>query len=464
MSHPPVPNPGSFPTGGRSWGAIPGSAASGWGAIPDSPGGSTLLTGIGELTTNAPGGPGTREGDPTGLVTDAVVLLDGGRVAWAGPAREARDAVGHALDGRAPDATVDVGGRAVIPGFVDSHTHLVFAGDRAAEFEARMAGRRYEAGGIRSTVAATRAASDDDLRAGLARHLDEAAGQGTTTVEVKSGYGLTVADEERAVRLAREVTPEVTFLGAHVVPAEFAGRADAYVDLVCGDMLAACAPHARWVDVFCENGAFTPEQSRRVLEAGAAAGLGVRVHASQLGPGEGVRLAVGLGAAAVDHCTYLTDADVAALAGSWSGAAPGTAPGAVAASGAGEVAGTVATLLPGVEFSTRQPYPDARRLLDAGAVVALASDCNPGSSYTSSMPLCVALAVREMRMTVAEAVWSATAGGALALRRDDVGHLAPGALADVVLLDAPSRVHLAYRPGVPLVGAVWKDGVRLPPR
>ncbi|WP_307868584.1 imidazolonepropionase [Cellulosimicrobium cellulans] len=399
------------------------------------------------------GGPGTREGDPTGLVTDAVVLLDGGRVAWAGPAREARDAVGRALGGREPDVTVDAGGRAVIPGFVDSHTHLVFAGDRAAEFEARMAGRPYAAGGIRSTVAATRAASDDDLRAGLARHLDEAARQGTTTVEVKSGYGLTVADEERSVRLARERTPEVTFLGAHVVPAEYAGRDDAYVDLVCGDMLAACAPHARWVDVFCETGAFTPEQSRRVLQAGADAGLGVRVHANQLGPGEGVRLAVELGAAAVDHCTYLTDDDVAALAGSWSaGGSPAGVP------------GTVATLLPGVEFSTRQPYPDARRLLDAGAVVALASDCNPGSSYTSSMPLCVALAVRETGMTVAEAVWSATAGGALALRRDDVGHLAPGARADVVLLDAPSRTHLAYRPGVPLVAATWKDGARLPAR
>ncbi len=444
---------------------------------PGSVGGSTLLTGIGELTTNAPGGPGTRDGDPTGLVTDAVVLLDGGRVAWAGPAREARDAVGHVLEGRAPDVTVDAGGRAVIPGLVDSHTHLVFAGDRAAEFEARMAGRPYEAGGIRSTVAATRAAPDDALRAGLARHLAEMARQGTTTVEVKSGYGLTVADEERAVRLAREVTPEVTFLGAHVVPAEYAGRADEYLDLVCGDMLAACAPHARWVDVFCETGAFTPEQSRRVLEAGAAAGLGVRVHANQLGPGEGVRLAVGLGAAAVDHCTYLTDADVAALAGSWArpspppGSSAAPPPGSSAASPTGgsvspdtsapRGGGTVATLLPGVEFSTRQPYPDARRLLDAGAVVALASDCNPGSSYTSSMPLCVALAVREMRMTVAEAVWSATAGGALALRRDDVGHLAPGARADVVLLDAPSRVHLAYRPGVPLVAAVWTGGVLL---
>lgn len=458
MGHSSVPNPGIRVVSAAGSPVTPGSAAAGRPAGAGSASGSTLLTGIGELTTNVPGGPGTGEGDPTGLVADAAVLLDGGRVAWAGPAREARDAVEHALGGRAPDATVDVGGRAVIPGFVDSHTHLVFAGDRAAEFEARMAGRPYEAGGIRSTVAATGAAPDDVLRAGLARHLDEAARQGTTTLEVKSGYGLTVEDEERAVRLAREVTPEVTFLGAHVVPAEFAGRADAYVDLVCGDMLAACAPHARWVDVFCETGAFTPEQSRRVLEAGAAAGLGVRVHANQLGPGEGVRLAVGLGAAAVDHCTYLTDDDVAALAGSWTGS--GTRPDGPS----GAVAGTVATLLPGVEFSTRQPYPDARRLLDAGAVVALASDCNPGSSYTSSMPLCIALAVREMRMTVAEAVWSATAGGALALRRDDVGHLAPGARADAVLLDAPSRVHLAYRPGVPLVAAVWKDGVRRPPR
>ncbi|WP_435737489.1 imidazolonepropionase [Cellulosimicrobium sp. PMB13] len=415
---------------------------------------ATLVTGVAELTTNVPGGPGTRDGDPTGLVTDAVVLLAGDRVAWAGPAREARDGVGHALAGREPDRTVDAHGRAAIPGFVDSHTHLVFAGDRAAEFEARMAGRPYEAGGIRSTVAATRAASDDALRANLARHVREALGQGTTTVEVKSGYGLTVADEERSVRLAREVADEVTFLGAHVVPREHAGRPEEYVDLVCGDMLAACAPYARWVDAFCETGAFTPEQTRRVLEAGAAAGLGVRVHAGQLGPGDGVRLAVGLGAAAVDHCTYLTDADVEALAGSWSG-------GAAAARRAAAGSGTVATLLPGVELSTRRPYPDARRLLDAGAVVALASDCNPGSSYTSSMALCVALAVHETGMTVAEAVWAATAGGALALRRDDVGVLAPGARADLVLLDAPSRVHLAYRPGVPLVAAVWKDGVRV---
>lgn len=246
-------------------------------------------------------------------------------------------------------------------------------------------------------------------------------------------------DEERLVAIAASVTDEVTFLGAHVVPADYAGDPDAYVDLVTGAMLDACAPHARWIDVFCETGAFTVEQSRRVLEAGAARGLGVRVHASQLGPGEGVQLAVSLDAASVDHCTYLTDADIAALAGS----------------------STVATLLPGVEFSTRQPYPDARRLIDAGVTVAIACDCNPGSSFTSSMPFCIAVAVRDMGMTPAEALWSATAGGAAALRRDDIGRVAVGARADLAVLAAPSYVHLAYRPGVPLVEGVWKDGARV---
>ncbi|MCK0118742.1 imidazolonepropionase [Isoptericola sp. S6320L] len=417
--------------------------------VPHREHGATLLFGVGELTTNVPGVAGADDpDDPTAVVRDAAILLDGGRVAWAGREADAAAGVEEAI-GRAPDRTVDVGGRAVIPGFVDSHTHLVFAGDRAAEFEARAAGRPYTAGGIRTTVASTRAASDDALRAGLARHVAEAAAQGTTTLEVKTGYGLTVTDEARSVRLAREVTDEVTFLGAHVVPPEYAGRGDEYLDLVCGEMLRSCAPGARWVDVFCETGAFTPEQARRVLSAGAAAGLGVRVHANQLGPGEGVRVAVSLGAASVDHCTYLSDDDVVALAGSWADDAPGT----------------VATLLPGVEFSTRQPYPDARRLLDAGVVVALASDCNPGSSYTSSMPLMVALAVREMGMTVAEAVRAATAGGATALRRSDVGRLEPGARADLVVLDAPSRTYLAYRPGVPLVSGVWREGREVhPPR
>ncbi|MEV1129097.1 imidazolonepropionase [Agromyces sp. NPDC049794] len=406
-----------------------------------------LLTGIGELVTNEPAPD--RQGGPLGIVRDAAVLVEDGRIAWVGRGTQAtehlarrderedrREGDEHRTLWDADVEVVDVGGRAVIPGFVDSHTHLVFGGDRAEEFAARMAGRPYEAGGIRSTVAATRAATDDDLRTRLAGFVAELHAQGTTTFEVKSGYGLSVGEEERLLRLAREVTDEVTFLGAHVVPAEYADQSDAYVDLVVGEMLAACAPHARWVDAFCERGAFTAEQSRRVLAAGAAAGLGVRVHGNQLGEGHGVLLAVELGAASVDHCTYLSEADVAALAAS----------------------DTVATLLPGVEFSTRQPYPDARRLIDAGVTVALASDCNPGSSFTSSMPFCIAVAVRDMGMTPAEAVWASTAGGAAALRRTDVGAIRPGARADLALLHAPSHVHLAYRPGVPLVARVWKDG------
>lgn len=400
---------------------------------------ATLITNIGELVTNDE--QAGREGGALGIVRDAAVLIDDGLVTWVGPASDA-----HAQTADAGVELIDAGGRALIPGFVDSHTHLVFGGDRAEEFAARMAGDRYEAGGIRSTVAATRDATDDELRARLAAFVAELHAQGTTTFEIKSGYGLSVADEERLVRLAREVTSEVTFLGAHVVPFEFredprfdgdqAAAGDAYVDVVIGEMLDACAPHSRWVDAFCERGAFTAEQSRRVLEAGAAAGLGVRVHGNQLGEGEGVRLAVELGAASVDHCTFLSDADVSALASS----------------------DTVATLLPGVEFSTRQPYPDARRLIDAGVTVALASDCNPGSSFTSSMPFCIAVAVRDMGMTPAEALWASTAGGARALRRDDVGALRPGMRADLVELDAPSHVHLAYRPGVPLVRRVWAAG------
>jgi imidazolonepropionase len=374
-----------------------------------------LVTNIGELLTN----------DPTlGTLHNAALVVEHGRVAWVG-------ANTHAP---AADAALDAGGRAGLPGFVDSHAHLVFAGDRAAEFAARMAGEPYTGGGIRTTVAATRAASDDDLRATVGRLVREALRQGTTTIEIKSGYGLSPAHEARSLRIAAEYTGETTFLGAHVVPD---GDPDEYVDLVCGEMMAACRPYAKWVDVFCERGAFDGEQSRMVLSAGRDAGLDLRVHANQLGPGPGVQLAVELGAASADHCTHLTDADVAALAGS----------------------GTVATLLPGAEFSTRSRYPDARRLLDAGATVALATDCNPGSSFTSSMPFCIALAVREMHMTPAEAVRAATAGGARALRRDDIGHLGVGARADLVLLDAPSYLHLAYRPGVPLVSIVLHNGV-----
>jgi imidazolonepropionase len=377
---------------------------------------STLLTGIGELTTHE---------DERPVRTNAALVIDEGLVAW----------VGDAAAAPAADSAVDLDGAAALPGFVDSHTHLVFAGDRSDEFVARMEGAPYEAVGIRTTVARTRVASDDELLANLRKLVAEALTQGTTTIEVKSGYGLDLATEERSVRLAAQVTDEVTFLGAHVVPAD-ADR-DEYLSLVTGPMLDACAPNARWIDVFCEEGAFTRDESERVLRAGIAKGLGVRLHAAQLGPSDAIALAVELDAAAVDHASFLSDADIEMLARSR----------------------TVATLLPGVEFSSRLPWTDARRLLDAGVTVALASDCNPGSSFTTSMPMVIAWAVREMRMTPAEAIWAATAGGAQALRRDDVGHLSPGARANIAVLDAPSATHLAYRPGVPLVTRVWQDGV-----
>ena len=385
---------------------------------------TTLVTGIGELVT---GDPALGDGSALGLLTDAAVVVDGDHVAWVGPARQAPDA----------DQRRDLGGRAVVPGFVDAHSHLVFAGDRAAEFAARMSGTPYDGGGIATSVAATRAATDEDLRGLLAARVAEMRAQGTTTVEVKSGYGLTVEDEARTLRLAREVTSETTFLGAHVVPADYADRREDYLALVAGPMLQACAPHARWVDVFCEPHsahAFTGDEAREVLLAGRAAGLELRVHGNQLGHGPGVQLAVELGAASVDHCTYLAAADVDALAG-----AAGT---------------TVATLLPGVEFSTRSPWPDGRRLLDAGVSLALATDCNPGTCYSSSIPFMLALAVREMGLTPAEALLAATAGSAKSLRRNDIGRITVGSRADLTVLEAPSYLHLVYRPGVPLARAL----------
>ncbi|GAA8845758.1 imidazolonepropionase [Helicobacter pylori] len=383
---------------------------------------STLVTNIGELVTC----DGTGEGG-VGARADHALVVDAGRIAWVGPAASAP----------AADEVVDLEGRCVTPGFVDSHAHLVFAGDRSAEFAARMAGQAYDGGGIGVSVAATREASDDGLRAALAARVAEMRAQGTTTVEVKSGYGLTVADEERALRLAAEVTDEVTYLGAHVVPAEAREDRAGYVSLVTGEMLAACAPHARWVDVFCEPHsphAFTGEESREVLVAGRDAGLGLRVHGNQLGHGPGVQLACELGAASVDHCTYLSDADVDALVQS-----AGT---------------TTATLLPGVEFSTRSPWPDARALLDAGVSIALASDCNPGTCYSSSMPFVIALAVREMGLTPSEAVVAATRGGARALHREDIGRVEVGARADLAVLEAPNHLHLSYRAGVPIARAL----------
>jgi imidazolonepropionase len=380
---------------------------------------SILYDGIAELVTCD---PDVGDGSPLGLIRDAAVVVDGGRIAW----------LGRSDDAPTTDDRLDVAGRCVLPGFVDSHTHLVFAGQRSAEFAARMAGEPYAAGGIRTTVAATRAASDEQLRATLHARVVEARRQGTTTLEIKSGYGLRTDDEVRTLRLAREVTEETTFLGAHVVPDEYRHDPDGYVELVAGEMLEACTPFARWVDVFVENGAFDAASARTILTAGRRHGLGLRVHANQLAPGPGVQLACELGAASADHCTHLTVGDVAALADS----------------------GTVATLVPGAEFSTRSPYADGRRLLDAGVTVALASDCNPGTSFTSSLPFVIALAVRECGLTPAEAVWAATAGGAAALGRDDVGRLVIGAQGHLAVLDAPDHVHLAYRPGVPIASVL----------
>lgn len=374
---------------------------------------STAIRGIGELVT---------WDDDQPIRHNAGLVIDDGRVAWVGPSDQTP----------AADEVIEADGAAVIPGFVDSHTHLVFAGDRAEEFAARMAGRPYEAGGIRTTVVATRAASADQLAALARVRLAELQAQGTTTVEIKSGYGLDVATEARLLEVAATLTPETTYLGAHVVPSGVE-PAD-YVALVTGEMLAACAPHAKWIDVFCETGAFDADQARTVLQAGMSAGLKPRIHANQLGYGPGVQLACELGAAAADHCTYLSDADVSALAET----------------------GVVAGLLPGVEFSTRHPYPDAQRLLQAGVRVAIATDCNPGTSYTSSMPFCIALAVREMGLTPTEALHAATQAGAWSLQRTDVGHLRLGARADLAILNAPSHLHLAYRPGVPLVARVLR--------
>jgi imidazolonepropionase len=386
---------------------------------------TVLYSGIGELVTND---PSQGDGSALGIVEDGALVVDEDRIVWVGQRLHAPDA----------DSCTDLGGSSVIPGFVDSHAHLVFAGERSAEFAARMTGAPYAAGGIATTVAATRAATDATLAAGVGRLVNEFLRAGVTTFECKSGYGLTVVDESRSLKVAGDRTAETTFLGAHVIPPEFRHDRDGYVDLVTGAMLDACAPLARWIDVFCDKGAFDVDETRAILSAGVAAGLTPRLHAGQLGPGGGIQLAVELRAASVDHCTYASDADIEALA-----TAADT---------------TVATLLPGAEFSTRAKWPDGRRFIDAGATVALATDCNPGSSFTTSMSFCIAIAVRDMNFTPAEALWSATAGGAAALRRDDIGTLAVGRRADFVCLDAPSYIHLAYRPGVPLVRDVVVAG------
>ncbi len=383
-----------------------------------------VIDNISELITNDP----TSGTGPLGIIDGASVVIGDDRVLAVGPA------------GASADERIDVDGRCVLPGFVDSHTHLVFAGDRAEEFTRRMAGEPYDGGGIRVTTDASRQAGRESLRGALNRRLEEVHSAGTTTVEIKSGYGLSVDSEAELTSLAAEVTSESTFLGAHLVPSEYQDRVDDYVELVCGPMLDAVRTHVRWIDAFCETGAFDVDQSRAVLEAGQKAGLGLRLHANQLRHGPGVRLGVEMGCASVDHCTYLADDDIEALAAS----------------------DTVATFLPATDFSTRQPYPDARRAIDAGVKVAMASNCNPGSSYTTSLSFCIALAVRDMHMTIDEAVAAVTTGGAAALQRPELGRIVEGAPAHLTILDAPSRHHLAYRPGVPLIWRTLGADYRIP--
>ena len=384
-----------------------------------------VLNGIGTLVTNDP----SLDRGKLGIIKNASLVVDDqNKIALACEATK--------LPREFRGMAIDVEGRAIVPGFVDSHTHLVFGGDRAEEFEARMSGKPYSAGGIRTTVAATRGSNNDFLVANARRLANEALHTGTTTLETKSGYGLSIVDETRSLQVANEITSETTFLGAHVVPAE--SQIDDYVALICGEMLKQCAPHAKWIDVFCDRGAFEVDHARSILKAGANAGLGLRIHANQLQQGGGVQLGVELGVASCDHCTHLASADIDALAST--------------------KGGTVATLLPTAELCTRSQFPDARRLIDSGITVALASDCNPGSSYTTSMPLVISLAVLKMNMTCDEAVWSATAGGAAALRRNDIGNLAVGSHADFAVLNSRSHIHLAYRPGAKIIDAVFSKG------
>ncbi len=378
----------------------------------------TLFTNIGSLVMPA------AEVGVLETLSNAAFLVEDGLVAWVGDADSAPSC----------EWVVDVAGACVIPGFVDSHAHLIFAGSREQEFAARMAGVSYSAGGIKTTVAKTRAASDDELRSNAKKLVAELHQSGVTHFEIKSGYGLDVETELRSLKIAREFTDDTTFLGAHVVPQD--QDPERYVSLVATEMLSAVKSYAKWIDVFCDKGAFDISQTRKVLEAGIAAGLMPRLHANQIEDLGAIALAVELDCASVDHCTHLSDSDIELLANS----------------------DTVATLLPGAEFSTRSPYPDARRLFAAGATVALATDCNPGSSFTTSMPFCIAVAVRDMGFTIDQAVWSATRGGALALRDQLRGGLRVGMRADFAILDAPNHLFLAYRPGVQLIAATYVAG------
>jgi imidazolonepropionase len=392
-----------------------------------------ILTGIGELATNHPG-------PAEGVIREAALVIQDDTVAWTGPGGDLPAEWAGAL-------SLDLEGRAVMPGFVDSHTHLVFAGDRSDEFARRMASESYAdiaaaGGGILATVAATRAADREALVQGARRRMERMLATGTTTLEVKSGYGLDTATELLMLEVAAEAAAGLpislrrTFLGAHTVPPDYRTDRAGYVDLVIDEMLPACAPHADYCDVFVEEGAFDLEEARRILVAGQALGLGARVHAEQLGHSGGAALAAELSAVSADHLDHVTAEDAAGMA----------------------EAGTVAGLVPGASFQLRHPQAPGPMLWEAGVTVALATDCNPGTSYIESMPFVVALAVTQMGLTVEQAAWAATRGGALSLGMDDRGRLAPGDRADLIILNAPSVAHLAYRPATALVAMVVVAG------
>lgn len=394
-----------------------------------------LLTGIGQLVTNDP----DREG-LLGVVDDAAVAIKDGRVAWVGPAdgllREFR---------QLPE--IDCDGRAIIPGFVDSHTHLVFGGNRADEFARRLRGESYEdimaaGGGIQSTVTATRNTSTSSLVTDAVRRARRMLGTGTTTVEVKSGYGLDLETELRMLEVAAAIPDLVpidvvaTFLGAHVVPSDYRDDREAYVQEVIEEMLPAAAGHADFCDVFCDNGAFSVDEARRILAAASRHGMESRLHANQMAHSGGAALAAEIGAVTADHLDHITDSDVAGL----------------------QAAGTVAVLFPTVSLSLQLAPPPARRLWDGGVPVAIATDCNPGTSYVENMQLVVAAATLTSALTPEESLWAATRGGARALRKDDRGWIVPGAAADLVMLEANGYVEIPYRPGTDLVRMVIKGG------
>ena len=389
-----------------------------------------FLTGIGQLTTNT--------GPP---LNDAVVAIESGLVTYAGPASDAPDQVGRRHDCE---------GRAVIPGFVDAHTHLVFAGDRSDEFARRLAGESYPdiaaaGGGILATVASTRNATDDELFQLAAARVWQMIRTGTTTLEIKSGYGLDRATELRQLEVGRRigeklpVTVKTTFLGAHSIPPEYRTDRQGYIDFLVEDMLAAAAPHADYCDVFVEEGVFTVDEARRIFERGAELGLGARVHAEQLSHTGGAQLAAEIGAVSADHLDHATEDDVRALAAS----------------------GVAAVLVPGASYTLRSGHAPAPSLLEAGCIVALATDCNPGTSYFESMAPILSLAVVQMGLTVEQAITAATLGGAHSLGFSDRGYIAPGAVGDIVVLDAPSAAHLAYRPGANLVRQTFKSGTEI---